>query len=162
MALNLTNKQLIPNNTDKAVIFISLPCLYIPILFALAFAQLLAVSLLLFRFLIYTLFPYLLCKPSAPVSRASARDFCRPSHRAFPHPCALAFLRQALRRPLLAKPPLCLGRQPVTRAQTTVYPPKNKEKRPLFKKKLENIWLFPEKCVPLHSLSRTGHLATRF
>ena len=29
-------------------------------------------------------------------------------------PCALAFLRQALRRPLLAKPPLCLGRQPVT------------------------------------------------
>ena len=74
MALNLTNKQLIPNNTDKAVIFISLPCLYIPILFALAFAQLLAVSLLLFRFLIYTLFPYLLCKPSAPVSRASARD----------------------------------------------------------------------------------------
>ena len=66
MALNLTNKQLIPNNTDKAVIFISLPCLYIPILFALAFAQLLAVFLLLFRFLIYTLFPYLLCKPSAP------------------------------------------------------------------------------------------------
>ena len=77
-------------------------------------------------------------------------------------PCALAFLRQALRRPLLAKPPLCFGRQPVTRAQTTVYPPKNKEKRPLFKKKRENIWLFPEKCVPLHSLSRTGHLATRF
>ena len=95
----------------------------------------------------------------APVSRASARDFCRPSHCAFPRPlaaspfllllssppflsppppippCALAFLRQALRRPLLAKPPLCLGRQPVTRAQTTVYPPKNKEKRPLIKKK---------------------------
>ena len=122
----------------------------------------------------------------APVSRASACDFFCPSLCALPRPlaaspfllllssppflsppppippCALAFLRQALRRPLLAKPPQCLGRQPVTRAQTTVYPPKNKEKRPLFKKKRENIWLFPEKCVPLHSLSRTGHLATRF
>ena len=201
MALNLTNKQLIPNNTDKAVIFISLPCLYIPILFALAFAQLLAVSLLLFRFLIYTLFPYLLCKPSAPCLGRQPVIFAVPlialslilvrrrfNARRSPSlprlaaslfllllssppflsppppipPCALAFLRQALRRPLLAKPPLCLGRQPVTRAQTTVYPPKNKEKRPLFKKKRENIWLFPEKCVPLHSLSRTGHLATRF
>ena len=151
MALNLTNKQLIPNNTYKAVIFISLPCLYIPILFALALAQLLAVSLLLFRFLIYTLFPYLLCKPSAPclgrqpvifavplivlslilvrrrfnarrspsLPRLAASPFLlllsSPPFLSPPPPippCALAFLRQALRRLLLAKPPLCLGRHP--------------------------------------------------